>query len=117
MIQLTATVRIDGVAQSPGTVLTLSQEREIDLVRRGLATWVGSDLSATWVQVGHLLRLRLTGNGTVRLDSRNGSGTETLGVVAYTVAGVEIIKFPFLGIDAVEMRVTRTGTANCEVLS
>lgn len=118
MIQLTATVRINGVVQSSGAVLNLGEQSETDLVRRGLATWLGSDLSATWIQVPHFTRLRLSGNGTVRLDARNRAKIETLNVVTYSVNDAqEVIKFPFLGVDAVEMRITRTGTASCEVLS
>jgi hypothetical protein len=47
MIKLTQAVRVGGVAQAVGAILTLERALEADLVRRGAAVWAGDDPTVT----------------------------------------------------------------------
>lgn len=84
---------------------------------RGQTTWTGASYSGEWISAPSIFRLRLIGTGTVVVDSRNRLGTITTAVDTYVISGAtNQIEFPFLGDDAVEMRITYPGTATVEVL-
>lgn len=77
----------------------------------------GTLVSEEWKGVPSLFRLRLTGTGTVTMDARDSLGNETLALYVYTVSGAtDQIEFPYAGDDAVDIRVTLTGTATAEVI-
>jgi hypothetical protein len=73
--------------------------------------------SGTWKSIPPLFRLRMTGTGTCTLDAQNSLGTINYAVVVYTVtSATNQIEYPYLGDDAVSMRVTLTGTCTAEVI-
>lgn len=77
----------------------------------------GSLTAGTWFRVPSVFRLRLTGTGTVTVDSRNSLGTISSAVESYTVSGAtDQIEFPYAGDAAIEIRVTLTGSATAEVI-
>lgn len=77
----------------------------------------GAVLSGEWMTPPSIFRLRLTGTGTVVMDSRDSLGVETLAVESFTVsAATDQIEFPYAGDNAVAIRVTLTGTATAEVI-
>ena len=77
----------------------------------------GAVVSGEWMTPPSIFRLRLTGTGTVVMDSRDGLGVETLAVESYTVSGAtDQIEFPYAGDNAVAIRITLTGTAAAEVI-
>ncbi len=116
-IRLLEVVRIGGVPVAAGQTVTLPFDQESALVARQKAEWVGSALSRGWMNVPSIFRIRLTGTGQIILDARNSLGEETIAVASYDVtSATNQIEFPYLGDDAVEMRVTLTGSAQLEVL-
>ena len=69
-----------------------------------------------WKQAPSLFRLLLKGTGTCLVESRNTEGTVAT-VITYTAAAAtNQIEYPFLGADAIEIRVTLTGTCTAEVI-
>ena len=78
---------------------------------------VGGMVSSAWVKVPSIFRLRLTGTGTVTIDSKDSLGNITSAVATYTVSGAtDQIEFPYAGDNAVAIRATLTGTATAEVI-
>jgi len=78
----------------------------------------GPVTSGTWMKVPSLFRLRITGTGTLQMDSKDSLGNITLAtfpLTSYTGA-TDTIEFPYAGDDAVTIRVTLTGTLTCEVI-
>ena len=77
----------------------------------------GALTSGTWIPVPSIFRLRLTGTGTVTLDSRTKAGVITTALGSYTAASAtDQIEFPFAGIGAVEVRGTFPATMTVEVI-
>lgn len=77
----------------------------------------GSLTSGAWMKVPTIFRLRLTGTGTCVVDSRNRLGVVSTGIASYSPSGAtNEIEYPYPGDDAVEIRVTLTGTCQAEVL-
>lgn len=77
----------------------------------------GALTSGEWTTIPSIFRLRLTGTGTVVMDSRDSLVVETLAVESYTVTdATDQIEFPYAGDNAVAIRVTLTGTTTAEVI-
>lgn len=78
-------------------------------------------ITGTWRQLpasGVLMRVRMTGTGTVTMDSATGdlgAGTVTTGAYTATVSGTQTDDFAYPGDVARSIRFTLTGTAAVEV--
>lgn len=82
----------------------------------GAAGAIGPLTSGVWTATPSIFRLLLQGTGTCLVESRNTIGTVTT-IKTYTAASAtNQIEWPFLGADAVEIRVTLTGTCTTEVI-
>lgn len=74
-------------------------------------------VSGEWKRVPSLMRLRLAGTGTCVVDSKNALDEVTTELYTYTATGAtNQIEYPYLGDDAVYIRVTLTDTCTAEVL-
>ena len=77
--------------------------------------------TGVWRQVpaaGPVMRVRITGSGTVSMDSATGdlgAGTVTTAAYTATVAGTQIDDYAYPGDAARSIRFTLTGTAAVEV--
>lgn len=71
-----------------------------------------------WLTPPSVFRLRITGTGTLQMDSRDSLGNITLATFPLTsyTGETDKIEFPYAGDDAVAIRVTLTGTLTCEVI-
>lgn len=96
-IQLTAPILEAGVEQATGTQLTLSADREAELVNRGVAVYVGDDPG-----VGGLVPAEFDENGVLRhpvtgkmstLATLKSGGRPTLLVFGNSISG-QSIRFP-----------------------
>ena len=78
----------------------------------------GPVTSGAWMKVPSIFRLRITGTGTLQMDSKDSLGNITLATFPLTsyTAETDKIEFPYAGDDAVTIRVTLTGTLTCEVI-
>ena len=78
----------------------------------------GPVTSGTWMKVPSIFRLRITGTGTLQMDSKDSQGNITLATFPLTsyTSETDKIEFPYAGDDAVTIRVTLTGTLTCEVI-
>ena len=84
------------------------------LVSKAVATGVWRQLPAS----GVLMRVRMTGSGTVSMDSATGdlgAGTVTTGVYTASVAGTQLDDYAYPGDAARSIRFVLTGTAAVEV--
>lgn len=103
-----------------GTVATIADSADAEMGKtqwNAEHTWDGELTSGTWMQVPSIFRLRLTGTGTVTVDAKDSLGNITTGVESYAPSGAtDEIQYPFLGDDAVSIRVTLTGSATAEVI-
>lgn len=81
----------------------------------------GAVISGVWRGIpaaGPVMRVRMTGTGTVSMDSATGdlgAGTVTTAVYAATVTGTQIDDYAYPGDAARSIRFTLTGTAAVEV--
>jgi hypothetical protein len=84
----------------------------------GISFLRGSLASGVWMTPPSMFRLRITGTGTLQMDSRDSLGNITLATFPLTTYTGETdkIEFPYAGDDAVAIRVTLTGTLTCEVI-
>ena len=116
-----------GVLEKPQTQAALTADAIADALEGGAPADVsrvkdvtapgGPLTSGEWLPVPSIFRLRLTGTGTVTLDSRTLTGAITTGFDTYTAAGAtDQIEFPFAGIGAVEIRGTFPATMTIEVI-
>ena len=112
-----ASYELDGPAPDEGGLV------RYDPVTQSLVSGDGSFLygpvtSGTWMKVPSLFRLRITGTGTLQMDSKDSQGNITLATFPLTsyTAETDKIEFPYAGDDAVTIRVTLTGTLTCEVI-
>lgn len=86
---------------------------------RGVVSKDGN--TGVWRQVpaaGPVMRVRMTGSGTVSMDSATGdlgAGTVTTAAYTATVAGTQIDDYAYPGDAARSIRFTLTGTAAVEV--
>lgn len=77
----------------------------------------GAMVSGAWFSTPSVFRLRITGTGSVTIDSRDSLGNITLAVASYTAtSATDQIEFPYAGNNAVAIRATLTGTATVEVI-
>ena len=77
----------------------------------------GALTSGEWVTIPTVFRLRITGTGTVIIDSRDSLGNVSTSVESYTANGAtDQIEFPYAGDNAVAIRATLTGNATAEVI-
>lgn len=82
-----------------------------------VGAFYGSLTSGVWFKIPSIFRLRLTGTGSVTMDSKDSLGNITTSVATYSPSGAtDQIEFPYAGDDAVMIRVTLTGTATAEVI-
>lgn len=65
---------------------------------------------------GVTMRLRMTGTGTVTMDSRDAAGNVSSAVYTASVAGAELVDYAYPGDNAVQIRITFTGSAAAEVI-
>jgi hypothetical protein len=71
----------------------------------------GSLVDGEWFTIPSVFRLRITGTGTVVIDSKDSLGNITTGVASYTVSGAtDQIEFPYAGDDAVMILAHLSGT-------
>lgn len=87
------------------------------------ATLAGANLAVTaavgtWQRVPSVtMRLRMAGVGTVRLEARDVAGVVTADPTGpWTLSGVAQIDFAYPGDDAVDVRLTTTGSAAAEII-
>ena len=78
----------------------------------------GACISGEWRFALSLFRLRITGTGTVTMDSRDSLGNITLNSSGpYTAASAtDQIEFPYAGDNARQIRLTFPATATVEVI-
>lgn len=99
---------------------------KITAVEGGLYYELGPDYQtdngAGWFRAGvsATMRLRSTGGhsgGTVTMDSRSSAGVTTSAQYSATLIALqELVDYAYPGDDAVEVRITTTGSAAAEVL-
>jgi len=84
----------------------------------GISFLRGSLASGVWMTTPSIFRLRITGTGTLQMDSRDSLGNITLATFPLTsyTSETDKIEFPYAGDDAAAIRVTLTGTLTCEVI-
>jgi hypothetical protein len=77
----------------------------------------GQMVSGAWMKMPSIFRLRLTGTGTVTIDSKDSLGNITSAVATYIVSGAtDQIEFPYAGDNAVAIRATFSGDITVEVI-
>lgn len=71
-----------------------------------------------WIPFSGLIRLLCTGTGVLTMDSRNSLRDITLAVhgPVSLVSATNQVEFPYPGDDAVEIRLSLTGTATAKVI-
>lgn len=118
-------VVVDNASNSGSTVTWGRKDTTVSTSSDGLSLvsgdgsfLIGPVASGAWMKVLSLFRLRITGTGTLQMDSKDSLGNITLAtfpLTSYTGA-TDTIEFPYAGDDAVAIRVTLTGTLTCEVI-
>ena len=74
-------------------------------------------INGVWTRIPSIFRLRLTGTGSVIIDSKNALDSITAGIASYSPSGAtNDIQFPYAGDTAVAIRATLTGSATAEVI-
>lgn len=114
-----ATTDLDGPGTPEGELVrtVTGPNGEVSLQAGGVTVLRGQLSDGVWTTIPSVFRLRLTGTGTVTLDSKDAAGNITTGVASYTVSGAtDQIEFPYAGDHAVAIRATLTGTATVEVI-
>jgi hypothetical protein len=107
---------IAGVTYADGATVSVADSLADELVGAGLASYSDGERSG-WINVPSIFRVRLTGTGVCKIDSRDRLGTVTLAVAEFTAtAATNQIEFPYAGDAAVEIRFNTTGTCKAEVL-
>lgn len=107
-----------GTPNAPALYATDASGNVTGLVSGDGSFLIGPVASGAWMKVLSLFRLRITGTGTLQMDSKDSLGNITLAtfpLTSYTGA-TDTIEFPYAGDDAVAIRVTLTGTLTCEVI-
>lgn len=107
-------ISVSDTAQGAGTLTSEQAAAVAAQVSTNVTTGVWRNLPAS----GVLQRVRMTGTGTVSMDSATGdvgAGTVTTAAYAATVAGTQIDDFAYPGDAARSIRFTLTGTAAVEV--
>lgn len=112
-----ASYSLDGPAPDEGSLVRVNSTGTA-LVSGDGSFLYGPVTSGAWMKVPSLFRLRITGTGTLQMDSKDSQGNITLATfppTSYT-SETDKIEFPYAGDDAVTIRVTLTGTLTCEVI-
>ncbi len=100
---------LDGANDANGNV--------VGLVGPNGSVFYGAVTSGVWMKVPSIFRLRITGTGTVVVDSKDELGTISSGLYTYSPSSAtNEIEFPYLGDAATYIRATLTGTATAEVI-
>lgn len=77
----------------------------------------GPLISGEWRVITGRPRVQLTGTGTVTFDSRTSAGDVSSAVETYAATGAQdLIRYPYFGDAAVEVRATITGTLLVEII-
>lgn len=116
-----------GSLLTSGTTYTVSDAFGAAMVGSGYAIDVDDALTPisasnqtrdVWQRIPSVFRLRITGTGSMQMDSRDSLGNVTNGTFPLTsyTGETDKIEFPYAGDDAVAIRVTLTGTLTCEVI-
>src|SRR5688500_9571471 len=91
-----------------------SATANISAINSALSSLLVSD---EWKKVPSLIRLRLTGTGTCVVSSKNALDVISPGLYTYSINGAtNQIEYPYLGDEAIYIRVTLTGSCTAEVL-
>lgn len=101
-----------------GNVWTDSSGNTISSLTGYSVQGVGVQTAGQWVRPPSIFRLRLSGTGTVSMDSKNKLGTitsNTFGPVTFS-GETGRIEFPFSGTDADSVRFNISGSAVVEIL-
>ena len=119
-------VVVDNASNSGSTVTWRRKDTTVSTSSDGLSLVAGDGntflrgavTSGAWMTPPSIFRLRITGTGTMQMDSRDSLGNITLSTFPLTsyTAETDKIEFPYSGDDAVSIRVTLTGTLTCEVI-
>lgn len=73
--------------------------------------------AGSWWRVPTISRLRITGTGSLSINSRNGAGAVTSSVFSGNYSGANgKIEFPYYGDEAVEILATFPNTLTVEVI-
>lgn len=110
------------VLESTGAIIPVTATRDasgnvVGLSAGGEVFMSGPLANGAWVKTPSIFRIRITGTGTVTLDSRDSLGNITTSIASYTVSNAtDQIEFPFAGTNAVAIRATLTGTTTAEVI-
>jgi len=125
--EMGGTVVVDNAINSGATITWVRSDSIVAESAAGALSLVSGDgssfligpvQSGAWMKVPSIFRLRITGTGTLQMDSLDSLGNITLmtfPLTSYTGA-TDTIEFPYAGDDAVAIRVTLTGTLTCEVI-
>ena len=112
-------VQKDVWADTAGNVVDQAGNVIISAAAQALVSKDGT--TGVWRQVpaaGPVMRVRMTGTGTVTMDSATGdlgAGTVTTAAYIATVAGTQLDDYAYPGDAARSIRFTLTGTAAVEV--
>lgn len=93
----------------PATPITLPPDT--------VTPFFGSIVSGAWIKVTNLVRLRITGTGTITIDLKDSLGNIT--ITAETIVAsneTDRIEYPFIGNDTIYIRVNITGSATAEII-
>ena len=107
-----------GVLQGPGTTMIFTCPKTGKWMSAGSgASMYGALANGVWHAIPSIWRLRLTGTGTVTLDSVDSLGNVTSAFDSYSVAGAtDDVEFPFAGTNAVAVRATLLGAVTAEII-
>lgn len=105
-------------AINPGGQLTSDANGVVRLGGIVLNAFGITPATGAWVKVPSIFRLRITGTGSLTMDSMDSLGNITAGTFPTTayVGETDKIEFPYAGDDAIAVRFTLTGTLAVEVI-
>ena len=103
--------------ESPVTATRDASGNVVGLSAGGETILSGQLASGAWAKTPSIFRLRITGTGTVTLDSKDSIGNIATAIASYTVSGAtDQIEYPYPGDNAVAIRATLTGTTTAEII-
>lgn len=82
----------------------------------GSGLFVGPITAGVWFRVQAAPRLRVTGTGTVTVDTRDAAGNVQTAAYVFNASGTPSIEWPYPGDSGTHIRVSFTGSAAAEVL-
>lgn len=117
LIRLGIAVGEPGNGLVPAMVQTNAITGATELLGTDGVILYGQMVSGAWMKVPTVFRLRLTGTGTVTVNSVDSLGVQTAAVASYTVSGVTgQIEFPYPGDDSAAIQAVFDPTLTVEVL-